>query len=65
MRTVTIKVNFGGFIGAEKTLQFDVPDDYSNDDIDDMAQEEFENFINGECTWEIDDIEDEEEEETW
>ena len=62
MRTVTLKVNFGGFIGAEKTLQFDVEDDATDIDIDEMAQEEFENFINGECTWEIDDIE---EVDTW
>ena len=64
MRTVTMKIYYGGFVGAEKKLQFDVEDDATDAEIDERAQDEFENFINGDCYWDIEDIE-EAEVDTW
>lgn len=57
MRTVTIRINYGGFIGADKIVQFEVEDGASNLDIERMAEEKFKEEVLNDCDYDITDIE--------
>lgn len=59
MRTVTYRINYGGFIGAEEEYQIEVPDDATQDDIDICVDEDFQNKVLENCSCEIVDIEEE------
>ena len=54
---VHFTVNFGNFVGTYGEYEIDVPDDATEDEIECAVQEEFENIISDECSYEITEIE--------
>lgn len=59
MKTITYTINYGGFIGADEEYYIDVDDNATQNEIDSMIQDEFEELIKDNCSWEIVSEEDE------
>lgn len=55
-KTVTMKINFGGFIGADKEIHFDVFSGITDDELDATCQKLFEDYVCENSEWEITDI---------
>ena len=56
MKQITLNINFGGFVGADKEITFDVPNDCTDRELDDICQKQFENYVCEDSEWEIIDI---------
>lgn len=50
--TVSYVINYGDFIGADEEYSIEVPDDATEDEIDSMIQEDFEEQVVWRCSWE-------------
>lgn len=61
MKTISYVINYGGFIGAQEEYYVVVDDDATQDEIDSAIQDDFEEQIRYNCSWEIVEEEDEDE----
>lgn len=50
--TVSYVINYGGFIGTDEEYTIEVPDDATEDEIDSMIQEDFEEQVVWNSSWE-------------
>lgn len=50
--TVSYVINYGGFIGVDEEYSIEVPDDATEDEIDSMIQEDFEEQVVWNSSWE-------------
>jgi len=53
MKTIAYVINYGGFIGCDEEYYVDVDDDATQDEIDSAIQDDFEERILDNCSWEI------------
>jgi hypothetical protein len=52
MREVKYRINYGGYLGAEDEYYIDVPDDATEEEIEDAIEEDFVEQIRDNCYWE-------------
>ena len=53
MRELTLSINFGGFINCDEDVTIEVPEDATNDEIVEIANEIFEEHVLCNCSYEI------------
>ena len=61
MKTITYSINYGGYIGADEEYVIEVDDNATQDEIDSAVQDDFEEQIKYNCSWEILKVEEDEE----
>lgn len=61
MKTITYSINYGGFIGTDEEYTIEVNDNATQDEIDSAIQDDFEEQIKDNCSWEIVEVEEDEE----
>lgn len=53
MRELTLSINFGGFVGCDEEVIIEVPEDATNNEIIQIANEAFKNYILENCDYEL------------
>lgn len=52
MKEIKYEINYGGFIGATEEVELLVEDDATEEEIDDLIRDDFEEHIRDNCYWE-------------
>lgn len=52
-KTIKYVINYGGFVGCEEEIEFEIDANASSAEIEDAVQEDFEEKIRDNCSWEI------------
>ena len=55
MKTITMTINYGGFIGTDEEIEFEVEDNATEAEIMAEANSVFEQYIWDNCSFEIND----------
>ena len=52
---IRYSINYGGFIGAEETYSVYVDEDATDDEIEQAIEDDFQNRVMENCSWERED----------
>ena len=52
MKEITYSINYGGYIGCDDEYTIIVDDDATEDEIDSLIEDDFEEKIRENCCWE-------------
>lgn len=60
MKTITFTINYGGYLGADDEYTVEVDDNATQEEIEDAVEKEYEEQIRDNCSWEITEIKEDE-----
>ena len=53
MRELTLDINFNGYVGCDEEITIEVDDDATNNEIMEIADEAFKNYVLENCNYEV------------
>lgn len=51
MKTIKYTINYGGYVGTDEEYEIEVPDDATEEQIEDAIAEDYEEQIHWNCEW--------------